>query len=99
MDQAKRRRLIKNARSLVKICEGSNLIITSEVADCMKHRSPLEVRTISSLFGIKQEHMRKVIADNCKLLLVNASILCSKSIESKRAVSYTHLTLPTICSV
>jgi len=84
MDTMKRRRLIKNGRYLTSICEGKNLIITSEVDDYIKHKSPLEVKTISSLFGIKQEYIHKALTDNCKVLLHNASKILSTSIENKR---------------
>ena len=69
LDTCKRRNLIKNSINLVKVCGGKNLIISSEVNEHIKHRTPLEIKTLSSLFGIKEKDMQTIFIDNCKTVI------------------------------
>ena len=61
---------------------------------------PLKVRHLSRLVTGKEASATKQgLSDGTVDVIVGTHALLSKSIEMKRPVSYTHLTLPTIYSV
>ena len=59
--------------ALAEICNGRNLILSSEANHLILHRSPLEAKVLCSLLGIPEQHQEAVIGANCEYVINHAS--------------------------
>lgn len=72
-DQTARRHVISNARELVRVTKGKNLLISSEANQALDYRGPYDVVNLGILFGLKSSEGWACVSTNCQDALSHAS--------------------------
>ncbi|KAF9581924.1 Ribonuclease P protein subunit p30 [Lunasporangiospora selenospora] len=71
-DASARRNLIMNAKSLIRVTRGRNLIITSQARKAMELRGPYDMVNFATLLGIGQSAAKDCLSTNCRAVLFHA---------------------------
>ncbi|XP_075072523.1 ribonuclease P protein subunit p30 [Mixophyes fleayi] len=70
-DSTLRRYTISNALSLMQICKGKNIIISSAAEKPIELRSPYDVATLGLLFGLSEASAKAALSVNCRSALLH----------------------------
>lgn len=70
-DSTIRRYTISNALSLMEICKGRNIIISSGAERPMELRGPYDVSTLGLLFGLSEKSAKDALSTNCRAALLH----------------------------
>ncbi|XP_071127417.1 ribonuclease P protein subunit p30-like [Mytilus edulis] len=71
-DSTSRKYMIANAQTLIRVCKGKNVIISSGCLKAMDLRGPHDVANLGLLFGMSQEQAKAAITTNCQSLLLHS---------------------------
>ncbi|XP_076113665.1 ribonuclease P protein subunit p30-like [Mytilus galloprovincialis] len=71
-DSTSRKYMIANAQTLIRVCKGKNVIISSGCLKAMDLRGPHDVANLGLLFGMSQEQAKAAISTNCQSLLLHS---------------------------
>ncbi|CAC5414100.1 RPP1 [Mytilus coruscus] len=71
-DSTSRKYMIANAQTLIRVCKGKNVIISSGCQKAMDLRGPHDVANLGLLFGMSQEQAKAAISTNCQSLLLHS---------------------------
>ncbi|XP_060078556.1 ribonuclease P protein subunit p30-like [Ylistrum balloti] len=72
MDTSARVHMISNIQSLVSVCKGKNLILSSGCEQASSIRGPYDVANLSMLFGMTQAQGKAAVCRNCRAVLFHA---------------------------
>ncbi|KAJ3172784.1 Ribonuclease P protein subunit p30 [Irineochytrium annulatum] len=72
-DAGARKQLISNARDLMRVTKGKNVIVTSGALKAMEVRGPHDVMNLGFLFGITNEVMQRCMTTNSRHALYHAA--------------------------
>ncbi|XP_070539901.1 ribonuclease P protein subunit p30-like [Ptychodera flava] len=86
-DSTARRNIISNALSLMSMCKGKNIILSSDAESAMELRGPYDVANLGFLFGMKESQAKDAVSMNCRSVLLHAD---TRRNTAKAAVSVTH---------
>ncbi|XP_069139873.1 ribonuclease P protein subunit p30-like [Argopecten irradians] len=86
MDKGIRVDMIHNTQSLVSVCKGKNVILSSGCEKASSIRGPYDVANLAMLFGMTQAQGKSAVCRNCRAVLFHA--------ESRRACKSTMSSLP-----
>ncbi|XP_021371885.1 ribonuclease P protein subunit p30-like [Mizuhopecten yessoensis] len=81
MDSSSRVDMIHNTQSLVSVCKGKNVILSSGCEQASSIRGPYDVANLAMLFGMTQAQGKAAVCRNCRAVLFHA--------ESRRACKST----------
>ncbi|XP_005292578.2 ribonuclease P protein subunit p30 isoform X1 [Chrysemys picta bellii] len=70
-DSTMRRYTISNALSLMQICKGKNIIISSAAERPLELRGPYDVANLGLLFGLSESDAKAAISTNCRAVLLH----------------------------
>ncbi|XP_044152484.1 ribonuclease P protein subunit p30 isoform X2 [Bufo gargarizans] len=70
-DSTLRRYTISNALSLMEICKGKNIIISSGAEKPLELRGPYDVATLGLLFGLSERSAKAALSTNCRAALLH----------------------------
>ncbi|KYO42324.1 ribonuclease P protein subunit p30 isoform B [Alligator mississippiensis] len=70
-DSTMRRYTISNALSLVQICKGKNVIISSAAERPLELRGPYDVANLGLLFGLSESDAKAAVSTNCRAILLH----------------------------
>ncbi|XP_063817745.1 ribonuclease P protein subunit p30 [Pseudophryne corroboree] len=70
-DSTLRRYTISNALSLMQICKGKNIIISSAAERPLELRGPYDVATLGLLFGLSEAAAKAALSVNCRSALLH----------------------------
>ncbi|OCT71781.1 hypothetical protein XELAEV_18034759mg [Xenopus laevis] len=65
-DSTLRRYTISNALSLMQVCKGKNIIISSGAERALEMRGPYDIATLGLLFGLTEGIAKAAISTNCR---------------------------------
>ncbi|XP_069720440.1 ribonuclease P protein subunit p30 isoform X2 [Phaenicophaeus curvirostris] len=83
-DSTMRRYTISNAISLMQICKGKNIVISSAAARPLELRGPYDVANLGLLFGLSEGEAKAAVSTNCR-----ATVLHGETRKSACGVVYT----------
>ncbi|XP_061857403.1 ribonuclease P protein subunit p30 isoform X4 [Colius striatus] len=83
-DSTMRRYTISNAISLMQICKGKNIVISSAAERPLELRGPYDVANLGLLFGLSESEAKAAVSTNCR-----ATILHGETRKSACGVVYT----------
>ncbi|XP_019473198.1 ribonuclease P protein subunit p30 isoform X3 [Meleagris gallopavo] len=83
-DSTMRRYTISNAISLMQICKGKNIVISSAAERPLELRGPYDVANLGLLFGLSEGEAKAAVSTNCR-----ATILHGETRKSACGVVYT----------
>ncbi|XP_029465710.1 ribonuclease P protein subunit p30 isoform X2 [Rhinatrema bivittatum] len=72
-DSTMRRYTISNALSLMQICKGKNVIISSSAERPLELRGPYDVATLGLLFGLSEADAKAAVSSNCRAALLHGA--------------------------
>ncbi|XP_030060681.1 ribonuclease P protein subunit p30 [Microcaecilia unicolor] len=70
-DSTMRRYTISNALSLMQICKGKNVIMSSSAERPLELRGPYDVATLGLLFGLSEADAKAAVSSNCRAALLH----------------------------
>ncbi|XP_075697332.1 ribonuclease P protein subunit p30 isoform X2 [Rhinoderma darwinii] len=70
-DSTLRRYTISNALSLMQICKGKNIILSSGAEKPLELRGPYDVATLGLLFGLSERSAKAALSTNCRAALLH----------------------------
>ncbi|XP_066456817.1 ribonuclease P protein subunit p30 [Eleutherodactylus coqui] len=70
-DSTLRRYTISNALSLMEVCKGKNIIISSGAEKPLELRGPYDVATLGLLFGLSERSAKSALSTNCRAALLH----------------------------
>ncbi|XP_043842795.1 ribonuclease P protein subunit p30 isoform X1 [Dromiciops gliroides] len=70
-DSTMRRYTISNALSLMQICKGKNVIISSGAERPLEIRGPYDVANLGLLFGLSESDAKAAVSTNCRATLLH----------------------------
>nr|XP_033797395.1 ribonuclease P protein subunit p30 isoform X3 [Geotrypetes seraphini] len=70
-DSTMRRYTISNALSLMQICKGKNVIISSSAERPLELRGPYDVAALGLLFGLSEADAKAAVSSNCRAALLH----------------------------
>ncbi|KAE8590780.1 hypothetical protein XENTR_v10018200 [Xenopus tropicalis] len=65
-DSTLRRYTISNALSLMQVCKGKNIIISSGAERALEMRGPYDIATLGLLFGLTEGVAKAAVSTNCR---------------------------------
>ncbi|XP_041369301.1 ribonuclease P protein subunit p30-like [Gigantopelta aegis] len=71
-DSTARRNTIAAAQSLVEVCKGKNVIVSSGSEKAMELRAPYDVMNLNLLFGLSPAQAKDSVSTNCRRILKHA---------------------------
>nr|XP_006822721.1 PREDICTED: ribonuclease P protein subunit p30-like [Saccoglossus kowalevskii] len=71
-DSTARKNIISNALSLMFMCKGKNIIISSQAENAMEIRGPYDVANLGFLFGLNEAQSKDAVSMNCRSVLLHA---------------------------
>ncbi|XP_009318778.1 PREDICTED: ribonuclease P protein subunit p30 [Pygoscelis adeliae] len=83
-DSTMRRYTISNAISLMQICKGKNIVISSAAERPLELRGPYDVANLGLLFGLSESEAKAAVSTNCR-----ATVLHGETRKSACGVVYT----------
>uniref|UniRef100_A0A8D2N339 Ribonuclease P protein subunit p30 n=1 Tax=Zonotrichia albicollis TaxID=44394 RepID=A0A8D2N339_ZONAL len=83
-DSTMRRYTISNAISLMQICKGKNIVISSAAERPLELRGPYDVANLGLLFGLSEGEAKAAVSTNCR-----ATMLHGETRKSACGVVYT----------
>ncbi|NXO02518.1 RPP30 protein, partial [Rhinopomastus cyanomelas] len=83
-DSTMRRYTISNAISLMQICKGKNIVVSSAAERPLELRGPYDVANLSLLFGLSESEAKAAVSTNCR-----ATMLHGETRKSACGVVYT----------
>ncbi|XP_039409652.1 ribonuclease P protein subunit p30 isoform X1 [Corvus cornix cornix] len=83
-DSTMRRYTISNAISLMQICKGKNVVISSAAERPLELRGPYDVANLGLLFGLSESEAKAAVSTNCR-----ATMLHGETRKSACGVVYT----------
>ncbi|XP_075279528.1 ribonuclease P protein subunit p30 [Opisthocomus hoazin] len=83
-DSTMRRYTISNAISLMQICKGKNIVISSAAERPLELRGPYDVANLGLLFGLSESEAKAAVSTNCR-----ATMLHGETRKSACGVVYT----------
>ncbi|XP_054061485.1 ribonuclease P protein subunit p30 [Rissa tridactyla] len=83
-DSTIRRYTISNAISLMQICKGKNIVISSAAERPLELRGPYDVANLGLLFGLSESEAKAAVSTNCR-----ATMLHGETRKSACGVVYT----------
>ncbi|XP_064923508.1 ribonuclease P protein subunit p30 isoform X1 [Columba livia] len=83
-DSTMRRYTISNAISLMQICKGKNIVISSAAERPLELRGPYDIANLGLLFGLSESEAKAAVSTNCR-----AAILHGETRKSACGVVYT----------
>ncbi|XP_053927583.1 ribonuclease P protein subunit p30 isoform X2 [Cuculus canorus] len=83
-DSTMRRYTISNAISLMQICKGKNIVISSAAERPLELRGPYDVANLGLLFGLSEGEAKAAVSTNCR-----ATVLHGETRKSACGVVYT----------
>ncbi|XP_071668026.1 ribonuclease P protein subunit p30 isoform X4 [Patagioenas fasciata] len=83
-DSTMRRYTISNAISLMQICKGKNIVISSAAERPLELRGPYDIANLGLLFGLSESEAKAAVSTNCR-----ATILHGETRKSACGVVYT----------
>uniref|UniRef100_A0A8C8SD33 Ribonuclease P protein subunit p30 n=1 Tax=Pelusios castaneus TaxID=367368 RepID=A0A8C8SD33_9SAUR len=70
-DSTMRRYTISNALSLMQICKGKNIILSSAAERPLELRGPYDVTNLGLLFGLSESDAKAAVSTNCRAVLLH----------------------------
>ncbi|KAI0223768.1 Ribonuclease P protein subunit p30 [Lamellibrachia satsuma] len=70
-DQTARCHVISNAQSLINVCKGKNIIVSSGCEKEMELRGPYDVANLALLFDLKEFQAKDALSINCRSVLMH----------------------------
>ncbi|XP_027695646.1 ribonuclease P protein subunit p30 [Vombatus ursinus] len=70
-DSTMRRYTISNALSLMQICKGKNIIVSSGAERPLEIRGPYDVANLGLLFGLSESDAKAAVSTNCRATLLH----------------------------
>uniref|UniRef100_A0A7N4P156 Ribonuclease P protein subunit p30 n=1 Tax=Sarcophilus harrisii TaxID=9305 RepID=A0A7N4P156_SARHA len=70
-DSTMRRYTISNALSLMQICKGKNVIVSSGAERPLEIRGPYDVANLGLLFGLSESDAKAAVSTNCRATLLH----------------------------
>ncbi|XP_038600281.1 ribonuclease P protein subunit p30 [Tachyglossus aculeatus] len=70
-DSTMRRYTISNALSLMQICKGKNVILSSAAERPLEIRGPYDVANLGLLFGLSENDAKAAVSTNCRAALLH----------------------------
>ncbi|KAM9011422.1 ribonuclease P protein subunit p30 isoform 2-T2 [Ara ararauna] len=83
-DSTMRRYTISNAISLMQICKGKNIVISSAAERPLELRGPYDVANLGLLFGLSEGEAKAAVSTNCR-----ATMLHGETRKSACGIVYT----------
>ncbi|XP_037255885.1 ribonuclease P protein subunit p30 isoform X1 [Falco biarmicus] len=81
-DSTMRRYTISNAISLMQICKGKNVVISSAAERPLELRGPYDVANLGLLFGLSESEAKAAVSTNCRAAVLHGvSLLYSRNSE------------------
>ncbi|XP_071793445.1 ribonuclease P protein subunit p30-like [Asterias amurensis] len=72
-DATLRKNVLTNAMTLVSLCRGKNIIITSQAVRPTEVRGPYDVTNLGLLFGLTEQQAKNAVSSNCRAVLYHAA--------------------------
>ncbi len=72
-DATLRKNVLTNAMTLVSLCRGRNIIITSKALRPIEVRGPYDVTNLGLLFGLTEQQAKNAVSSNCRAVLFHAA--------------------------
>ncbi|KAF6111171.1 ribonuclease P/MRP subunit p30 [Phyllostomus discolor] len=70
-DSTMRRYTISNALSLMQVCKGKNVIISSAAERPLEIRGPYDIANLGLLFGLSESEAKAAVSTNCRAVLLH----------------------------
>ncbi|XP_022098367.1 ribonuclease P protein subunit p30-like [Acanthaster planci] len=88
-DATMRKNVLSNAMTLITLCRGKNVIITSQAIKPLEIRGPYDVANLGLLFGLTEQESKNAVSTNCRAVLYHAATRRNtiKSVMSLQQVS------------
>ncbi|KAM8806045.1 ribonuclease P protein subunit p30 [Eudromia elegans] len=98
-DSTMRRYTISNAISLMQICKGKNIVISSAAERPLELRGPYDVANLGLLFGMSEGDAKAAVSTNCRATLLHGETRRSAcgvvyTVKKPRKVEEEETTLP-----
>ncbi|CAN0173775.1 unnamed protein product [Bubo scandiacus] len=98
-DSTMRRYTISNAISLMQICKGKNIVISSAAERPLELRGPYDVANLGLLFGLSEGEAKAAVSTNCRATMLHGETRKSAcgvvyTVKKPRKVEEEEATLP-----
>ncbi|KAM9232642.1 ribonuclease P protein subunit p30 isoform 2-T2 [Leptosomus discolor] len=98
-DSTMRRYTISNAISLMQICKGKNIVISSAAERPLELRGPYDVANLGLLFGLSESEAKAAVSTNCRATMLHGETRKSAcgvvyTVKKPRKVEEEETTLP-----
>ncbi|KAM9285127.1 ribonuclease P protein subunit p30 isoform 2-T2 [Morus bassanus] len=98
-DSTMRRYTISNAVSLMQICKGKNIVISSAAERPLELRGPYDVANLGLLFGLSESEAKAAVSTNCRATMLHGETRKSAcgvvyTVKKPRKVEEEEATLP-----
>ncbi|KAH0623601.1 hypothetical protein JD844_006526, partial [Phrynosoma platyrhinos] len=70
-DSTMRRYTVSNALSLMQICRGKNIVLSSSAERPLQLRGPYDVANLGWLFGLSESNAKAAVSTNCRAVLLH----------------------------
>nr|XP_003223841.1 PREDICTED: ribonuclease P protein subunit p30 [Anolis carolinensis] len=70
-DSTMRRYTVSNALSLMQICRGKNIVLSSAAERSLHLRGPYDVANLGFLFGLSESNAKAAVSTNCRAVILH----------------------------